>query len=104
MGRTRRTARRRPKAYPRGIIEVNRAGYGFVRTAEGDFFIPRSCVADAFDGDLVEVARKGSPRRGRAGSQAGDRPEARVVRVLERAHTTLVGTYEVAEPDRKSGV
>ena len=98
MGRTRRTARRRPKAYPRGIIEVNRAGYGFVRTAEGDFFISRSCVADAFDGDLVEVARKGSPRRGRAGSQAGDRPEARVVRVLERAHTTLVGTYEVAEP------
>ncbi|WP_165251825.1 ribonuclease R [Adlercreutzia sp. ZJ304] len=96
MGRKKRSPRRKPKANPRGIIEINRAGYGFVRTAEGDFFIPRSCVGDAFDGDLVEVARKTSKRA--ASYNSRQRPEARVVRALERAHTTLIGIYEIAEP------
>lgn len=97
MGRKRRTSRGTPRAHARGIIEVNRAGFGFVRTAEGDFFIPRSCTGEAFDGDLVEVARRSGGRRGRVPS-GEQRPEARVVRVVERAHTTLVGTFEVAEP------
>lgn len=81
---------------PRGVIEVNRAGFGFVKTAEGDFFIPRSVVGDAFDGDTVEVARMHDRRR--AHRSASGRPEARVVRVVERAHTVLIGTYEIAEP------
>lgn len=59
----------------------------------------------AFDGDLVELApisRKGA-RRG-AGRHVNDaqgpqeRPAARVLRVLERAHDTIIGRYEVAEP------
>lgn len=99
MGRKRRPSRRRPKANPRGIIEVNRAGFGFVRTAEGEFFIPRSGVGEAFDGDLVEVARKSGRRRAPRGHEdRAQRPEARVVRTLERAHETIVGTYEIAEP------
>ncbi|WP_294439411.1 hypothetical protein, partial [uncultured Slackia sp.] len=56
--RTRKSkARRTPKANPRGVLELTGAGYGFVQTAEGEFFIPASKTADAFDGDFVEVSR-----------------------------------------------
>lgn len=97
MGRKKKRTARKARAHPCGIIEVNRAGFGFVKTAEGDFFIPRSAVNDAFDGDMVEVAPSYGARR-RFGNGSGNRPQARVVRVVERAHTTLVGTYEMAEP------
>lgn len=94
--RGRKPLRSKARSHPRGIIEVNRAGYGFVKTAEGDFFIPRSGVREAFDGDLVEVARAGRRRRAERGSDM--RQEAKVVRVIERSCSTLVGIYEVAEP------
>ncbi len=98
--RTRRAkARRTPKAHPRGVLELTGAGYGFVQTAEGEFFIPSSKTADAFDGDFVEVARlsHGSQSQ-RSQAISGDRPAGRIVRVLARAHETIVGRYEVAEP------
>ena len=38
-------------------LKMSGAGYGFVQTSEGEFFIPASKTADAFDGDVVEVAR-----------------------------------------------
>lgn len=92
--------RRIARAHPRGVLELCAAGYGFVQTAEGEFYIPASKTADAFDGDLVEVARLGSSSRasGREAVRSGERPAARVVRVLSRAHEFVVGRYEVAEP------
>lgn len=92
--------RRTPRANPRGVLELCGAGYGFVQTAEGEFYVPASKTADAFDGDLVEVARTGSvsDRSGKEAIRASERPAARVVRVLSRAHETIVGRYEVAEP------
>ena len=98
MGRSKAHTRRTPKARPRGILELAPDGFGFVSTAEGEFFIPASKVCGAFDGDLVEIAPArngagGASREGKAG-----RPSARVLRVLERAHDTLVGRYEVADP------
>lgn len=92
--------RRIARAHPRGVLELCAAGYGFVQTAEGEFYIPASKTADAFDGDLVEVARLGSSSRasGREAVRSGERPPARVVRVLSRAHEFVVGRYEVAEP------
>ena len=92
--------RRTPRANPRGVLELCGAGYGFVQTAEGEFYVPASKTADAFDGDLVEVARTGSvsDRSGKEAIHASERPAARVVRVLSRAHETIVGRYEVAEP------
>ncbi len=98
--RTRKSkARRTPKAYPRGVLELTGAGYGFVQTAEGEFFIPASKTADAFDGDMVEVSHLPHGHEGgRAFTVSGGRPPARVVRVLARAHETVVGRYEVAEP------
>lgn len=96
--RTRKTATRRtPRAHPRGVLRLAGAGYGFVQTAEGEFFIPAGRVADAFDGDVVEVSRL--PRSASSASlAAGSRPAARVSRVVTRAHECIVGRYEVAEP------
>ncbi|MDO4442617.1 MAG: RNB domain-containing ribonuclease [Slackia sp.] len=98
--RSRKTnTRRTPRTHPRGVLEVCGSGYGFVQTAEGEFYVPASKIADAFDGDFVEVARVGSSSRSGARGQAvSERPVARVVRVISRAHEFVVGRYEVAEP------
>lgn len=103
MSRNRKHVRRRPKANPQGVVSVSAGGFGFVRTAEGEYFIPASALGGAFDGDLVEVAplRAGARKGGRSREDADGldgRPAARVLSVLERAHDVLVGRYEVAEP------
>lgn len=89
---------------PRGTLAVHADGYGFVRTSEGEFFVPSSKLGGAFDGDVVEVAplpassSKAHRRPGRDAMRTGGRRAARVVRVIERAHETLIGRYEVADP------
>ena len=96
MARNRSATRRTPRANPRGVIRVHPAGYGFVLTAEGEFFIAEKHMRGAFDGDVVEVA----PLRVDRGKTetANPRREGRVVGILERAHTSVVGRVEVAEP------
>ena len=101
MSRNRKHTRRRPKANPRGVLTVSAGGFGFVQTAEGEYFIPASGLAGAFDGDLVEIAplRAGASKGRRVADDDGDmtgRPAARVLSVVDRAHDTLVGRYEVA--------
>ena len=105
MARKRSHTRRSPRSNPRGVLTVHGGGFGFVQTAEGAYFIPASKMAGAFDGDLVEVAPlpptggKGVARQPHQGAaRPGDQPAARVLRVVDRAHDTLVGRYEVAEP------
>ena len=89
---------------PRGTLAVHADGYGFVRTSEGEFFVPASKLGGAFDGDVVEVAplpassSKAHRQPGRDAMRTGGRRAARVVRVIERAHETLIGRYEVADP------
>ena len=105
MARKRSHTRRSPRSNPRGVLTVHGGGFGFVQTAEGAYFVPASKMAGAFDGDLVEVAPlpptggKGGARQPHQGAaRPGDQPAARVLRVVDRAHDTLVGRYEVAEP------
>ncbi len=107
MAKGRRATRRKPQANPTGVLMSRAEGYGFVQTAEGEYFIAERARGGAFDGDLVEVAplaRKGASRRGRGATDAGAAddgaglPAARVVRVIDRAHDTVVGRYEVADP------
>lgn len=106
MGRVRTHTRRTPRINPRGVLKVTAAHYGFVSSAEGDYFIPEQKMYGAFDGDLVEIAplpSKGAQKRSSSPSSAGhsalgEKPVARVVRVVERAHEVIVGRYEVAEP------
>ncbi len=72
MARNRKHTRRRPKANPRGVVSVSAGGFGFVQTAEGEFFIPAASLGGAFDGDLVEVAPlRGASRKGQ-GEGDGD--------------------------------
>jgi len=82
-----------------GRLVAHRDGYGFVvpesprKDLDGDLFIPPDQLGDAMHGDRV-IAR--IERRDTRGSQApgsAARAEGRVVRVLGRAHPTVVGIF-----------
>ena len=104
MPRSKNHTRRVARSRPRGIMQLNPEGYGFVRTSEGEFFVPHAKLGGAFDGDLVEVAplpanaSKGRSREGSGGGRYGHKRVARVVSVIERAHEVVVGRFEAAEP------
>jgi exoribonuclease R len=77
-----------------GRLVAHRDGYGFVVPAkpipgmEGDLFIGAGRMGDAMHGDRV-LARI-EPGRGRVG---GGRREGSIVRVVDRAHATIVGIF-----------
>ena len=73
-----------------GKISVHRDGYGFVVSEDNrkDTFVPARFMREVMNGDRV-VAR--IERGGRVGS-----PEGRIIRVLERAHQTVVGRFEAS--------
>ncbi len=78
-----------------GRFHGHRDGYGFVTPdgdSSGDLFIPPDRTAGAMHGDRVEARVTGRDRRGRL--------EAEVVRVLRRAHATVVGEFRAR---RKGG-
>ncbi len=78
-----------------GRLVAHRDGYGFVvpdeprRDLDGDLFIPPDQSGDAMHGDrvLARIERR-KPSRDGAG-----RAEGRIVRVLDRAHPTVVGIF-----------
>jgi len=76
-----------------GRLQVHRDGYAFliaerpVPGMEGDVFIPERALGSAMNGDRATVALTRFGRDGRA--------EGRVVKVLSRAHPTIVGTFRV---------
>ena len=101
MPRKRSNTRGKAHSYPRGTLSIMRGGYGFVQTAEGEFFIPADKMNGAFDGDVVEISPVRQERSRKALAQAASstrKREARVKRVVEHAHQEIVGRYEVAEP------
>ncbi len=91
-----------------GKLGCNPRGFGFVRPMRErdgeDMYIGASNMSSALHGDIVVVrvppsARrreesfrgKKSQRRGRKGG--GDRPEIKIVSVLQRGRTEIVGTF-----------
>lgn len=72
-----------------GVLHVVRPGSAVVETAEGTFAVARGGLREGMDGDRASVTL----RRG-----GGREPEAFVQSVLERAHATFVGTFDVAGP------
>lgn len=102
MPRARRGTRRTSQQNPVGRIDIAQGGYGFVDTPEGEYFVPASKMGGAFQGDVVEVkpirVNHDRPQVGKLHNVVGKRPSARVVGVVERAHASLVGRYEIAEP------
>jgi ribonuclease R len=81
-----------------GRMVTHHDGYGFVvpdkpiPAMEGDLFIGRDNLGDAMHGDHV-LARM--ERRSRAGLPG--RAEGRVMRILERAHPTVVGLFRYGD-------
>jgi ribonuclease R len=72
----------------RGRLQVNPSGYGFVlpeAEGESDLYIPAKAMAEAMDGDLVlaKVWRR----------KAEGKREGRIVEILERGQTKIIGTY-----------
>ena len=84
-------------SYPRdtslisGTLQVTRKGFGFVivEDSDEDIFISSSNLHTAFDGDTVGVQM--------VNSRPGKSKEGRILRVLERARKTFVGTFHRSE-------
>jgi ribonuclease R len=78
----------------KGRLVLHHDGYGFVVPEspmphlDGDVFIPRDAIQDAMHGDqvLAKIQRLG-------GVSGAQRAEGRIVRVLGRAHPTVVGLF-----------
>ena len=84
-----------------GSFQAHPSGYGFVLPEKKDgpdIFIPVQNRLDAMDGDKV-TARVSAPAGKR--KTTGKR-EGAIIRVVERAHTKIVGTY-VLQEDRAGG-
>ncbi|KAA0894003.1 ribonuclease R [Oryzomonas rubra] len=73
----------------RGRISVHRDGYGFVAPEGGgeDIFIPAKFMKNALHGDLVEATANQS-------RMGGSKLDGRIVNVVERATTRIVGRFE----------
>ena len=78
-----------------GRVALTSKGDGFVKPDSGgqEVFVPGLSLESAMDGDQVVIRVEGRPR--------GRSPVGRVIKVLERAHETLVGTYR---PTRSFGI
>jgi ribonuclease R len=73
-----------------GRLSTIRSGDAFVRpehAGEEDVFVRMSDLASAMDGDKVVVRIERRPR--------GRNPVGRIIKVLERAHPTVVGTLHI---------
>ena len=70
-----------------GRVAVTRKGDGFVAPDQGgpDIFVPGLSLNSAMDGDQVVVRVERRPR--------GRSPVGRVIKVPDRAHETVVGTF-----------
>lgn len=79
-----------------GVLHVHQAGYAFLsqqnKPGEQDLFISAENTGTAMHGDRV-VARITRDQR-YASARGSDRAEGRVIRILERAHDTIVGTLQ----------
>lgn len=74
-----------------GRLQLSGRGFGFVIPAdpsEPDIYIPRANMNDAMHGDQVLV------RLAERAEIYGRKPEGWIIKVLQRANTQIVGTYE----------
>ncbi|MEY2480899.1 MAG: ribonuclease [Verrucomicrobiota bacterium] len=79
-----------------GTLQVHQAGFAFLsheKPGEPDIFIAAENTGTAMNGDRV-VARITRDREYAQARGKGKGPEGRVIRILQRAHDTLVGTLQ----------
>lgn len=84
-----------------GIYCASLKGYGFVTVpdSDSDIYIGEENTNGAFDGDEVEVVITKVPEEG---SGDGRRREGRIVRIISRGLTRVVGLYQ-KKPDKNYG-
>lgn len=83
----------RSRDYAAGRVSIHRDGYGFLIPdrplpgVTGDLYIPRDSTLGAMNGDraIARITHLG----------AGGRTEAGIVRILKRAHPTVVGQFRI---------
>ncbi len=85
-----------------GRLQMNERGFGFVipeadgkgqPSAPGDIYVGADNIGVAMHGDRVVVRlSKGTVRRDRRAKPGPEKLEGRIIRVMERANETLVGT------------
>src|SRR3954468_10317981 len=78
-----------------GTLSVHQSGFAFLpreKAGEQDLFIAAENTGTAMHGDKVVARITRDERHARA--KGRDRAEGRVIRILERAHDTIVGTLE----------
>ena len=79
-----------------GLLHVHQAGYAFLtreKPGEQDLFIAAENTGTAMHGDRV-VARITRDERYANAKGGSARAEGRIIRILERAHDTIVGTLQ----------
>ncbi|MEP6686409.1 MAG: ribonuclease R [Verrucomicrobiota bacterium] len=79
-----------------GKLQIQQAGYGFIlseKPGQSDIFIAAENTGTAMNGDRVVARITRDTDYARAKSATGRR-EGRVIRILERAHDTIVGTLQ----------
>jgi ribonuclease R len=77
-----------------GRLQSNPAGYGFVVPERrdpdtGDIYVAAANLKEAMHGDRVVVRIERH--------RTGDRPEGRVIKILERGNARLVGRYDIGD-------
>ncbi len=80
-----------------GKLSIHQSGFGFLvpeKSGEADIFVAAENTGTAMNGDrvVVRINRDVPPRARKA--RAGQRTEGRVIRILERARDTIVGTLQ----------
>ena len=78
-----------------GTLSVHQSGFAFLpreKAGEQDLFIAAENTGTAMHGDKVVARITRDERYARA--KGRDRAEGRVIRILERAHDTIVGTLQ----------
>ena len=89
-----------------GLYRANAKGFGFVTVSdeEQDIFIPEEGIGDAFDGDTVEVVITKEPADWDRSSvsRSGKHREGKVVAILERGMSHVVGLYK-KNPNKSYG-
>ena len=78
-----------------GKLQIHPAGYGFLSCETvngGDIFISAENTGTAMNGDRVVARITRDPASGYA--RRSDRAEGRVIRILERANDSIVGTLQ----------
>ena len=76
-----------------GTLSINKKGFGFIRieNQEKDIFISKDHLKDAFDGDIVAVKIEENCD--------SSRPEGKIIRVIKRGKTYIVGTLKQGKRD-----